>query len=494
MDRTGARQAIIDIGSNTVRLVIYGGPPRAPEVLYNEKVTARLGRGLGETGKLSDKAMTQALAALARYALLLRLRGVKDVSCVATAAVRDAANGPEFLGRVAALGLSPRLLSGEEEAVIGAGGVCAAFPGAAGVVGDLGGGSLELSDIAANRATHGVSLPLGTLRLARLREDGPVRFHRRVRKLLRGADWAGAHGQTFYLVGGSWRALARLAMHRADWPVDDPHGFEMDPAAARSLLRSLSARKPEGTKAPAPPPDFAGLDISSARAASLPDAAALLSVLLRELKPARLVFSGWGLREGLLAARMSAAVRAGDPLLAAVRAFAADHEPDAPAQAPRLLAWTAPANPAGPENETLREAALLLALAGQRTEPNRRAAQALDWALAKRWIGLDAAGRAMLALAMRANAGRVAIPPALLRLAPAPASHAALAWGLSFRLARRFTLYNPAAMADTALRVDGGRLTLRATPALAGLYTETTAKDLRLLADCLGLEPRFVAD
>ena len=169
MDGSGARQAIIDIGSNTVRLVIYGGPLRAPEVLYNEKVTARLGRGLGETGRLSDKAMTQALSALARYALLLQLRGVKDVSCVATAAVRDATNGAEFLQRVAQLGLCPRLLSGEEEAVIGAGGVCAAFPAAAGVVGDLGGGSLELTDIAGDRATHGVSLPLGTLRLARLR-------------------------------------------------------------------------------------------------------------------------------------------------------------------------------------------------------------------------------------------------------------------------------------------------------------------------------------
>jgi exopolyphosphatase/guanosine-5'-triphosphate,3'-diphosphate pyrophosphatase len=494
MDGTGARQAIIDIGSNTVRLVIYGGPPRAPEVLYNEKVTARLGRGLGDTGQLSEKAMGQALHALARYALLLRLRGVTDVSCVATAAVRDAANGPAFLDRVAARGLAPRLLSGEEEAVIGAGGVCAAFPGATGVVGDLGGGSLELTDIANNRATHGVSLPLGTLRLARLREDGPVRFARRVRKMLRGADWAGAHGQTFYLVGGSWRALARLAMHRADWPIDDPHGFEMDPTVARSLLRSLSARKPAGAKVPAPPPDFAGLGISSARAANLPDAAALLSVLLRELKPARLVFSGWGLREGLLAARMGPAVRAADPLLEAVRAFAADHEPGAPALAPRLLGWTAAANPAGPESEALREAALLLALAGQRTEPNRRAAQALDWALAKRWVGLDTAGRAMLALAMRANAGRVAIPPALLRLAPAARLRAALAWGLSTRLARRFTLYNPAAMAETALRVEEGALVLRASPGLAALYTETTAKDLRLLADCLGLEPRFHAD
>ena len=125
-----AEQAIIDIGSNTVRLVIYGGPARAPAVLYNEKVTARLGKGVAEDGKLSEKAMGTVLAALGRFEALLRLRGVKKVQTVATAAARDASNGPAFLARVAALGLNPRLLSGEEEAVTSARGVLAAFPGA----------------------------------------------------------------------------------------------------------------------------------------------------------------------------------------------------------------------------------------------------------------------------------------------------------------------------------------------------------------------------
>jgi exopolyphosphatase/guanosine-5'-triphosphate,3'-diphosphate pyrophosphatase len=165
-------RGIIDIGSNTVRLVIFGGPPRAPAVLHNEKIQARLGKGVAETGRLSEKGMKLALTSLARYAAILRLHRVEDVQCVATAAVRDAPNGGEFLDRVRDLGLSPRLLSGEEEAVGSAHGVLSAFPGAHGIVGDLGGGSLELIDIADDRCTHGTSLPLGTLRLPALREEG----------------------------------------------------------------------------------------------------------------------------------------------------------------------------------------------------------------------------------------------------------------------------------------------------------------------------------
>jgi exopolyphosphatase/guanosine-5'-triphosphate,3'-diphosphate pyrophosphatase len=99
---------------------------------------------VAENGKLSAKSMASAFGALRRFAALLRLQGVKDWQCVATAAVRDAANGTAFLQQIAALELEPRLLTGEEEALASARGVMAAFPGARGVVADLGGGSLEL--------------------------------------------------------------------------------------------------------------------------------------------------------------------------------------------------------------------------------------------------------------------------------------------------------------------------------------------------------------
>jgi len=135
------RRAVIDIGSNTVRLVVYGGPPRAPTVVLNEKVSAKLGKGVAETGSLAPKARATALAALGRYAALVRAMGIQQVHTVATAAVREAVNGALFLSEVEALGLKPQLLSGEEEAQTSALGVIGAFPAGSGVVADLGGGN-----------------------------------------------------------------------------------------------------------------------------------------------------------------------------------------------------------------------------------------------------------------------------------------------------------------------------------------------------------------
>ncbi len=517
------QRAIIDIGSNTVRLVIFGGPARVPVTLYNEKITARLGRGVAEDGRLSAKAMRAALASLGRFAALLRLRGVQDVECVATAAVRDATNGPAFLARIAELGLSPRLLSGEQEALTGARGVLAAFPGAQGVVADLGGGSLELTDIAASpassaiRCTHGVSMPLGTLRLPQLRNGGADKFARRVRNMLSATAWTGQHDQDLYLVGGSWRALARYAMDREDWPVDDPHGYELLPEAALKLARSLMAMQSHDGRAlkaafaraneglspssVAAPRTTGGLGqsrlndvagISTSRLASLPDAAALLGVLVRELKPARLIFSSWGLREGLLAARFPPEVETQDPLVVAVTHFVAGLGRDIPAIARLVADWTRLAAPvARAGDEPLRLSATMLALASMRSEPNLRAEQGTDWALRKRWIGVDAQGRAMLAMAVRANNGRSAIPAELLRLAPAARLCEAQAWGLATRLCRRLTGPSAAALEATGLTIEQDRLVLRAQGDMAVLYGDTVARDHRWLAETLGLEAVF---
>jgi exopolyphosphatase/guanosine-5'-triphosphate,3'-diphosphate pyrophosphatase len=500
-------RGIIDIGSNTVRLVIFGGPPRAPAVLHNEKIQARLGKGVAETGRLSEKGMKLALASLARYAAILRLHGVEDVQCVATAAVRDAPNGGAFLERVRELGLSPRLLSGEEEAVGSAHGVLSAFPGAHGIVGDLGGGSLELIDIADDRCTHGTTLPLGTLRLPALREEGGAKFNRRIAKMLRSAQWSTAHDQPLYLVGGSWRALARFAMEQMDWPIDDPHGFELSPEDALRLARTVNAPKmaarltgakpAPGKAAPAKSlPRITVPGVSTARLASLPDAAALLAVLVRELKPQRLIFSSWGLREGLLAEGFDEATRAADPMLEGIAAFTATHSAELPALAAEMVRWTARALPEtvqedAPRIERLRLGATMLALVSLDTEPNLRTEQAVNWALRKRWIGLTARGRAMITLAVLANSGRTAVPPQLPRLAPISALRDAVAWGLATRLARRIGGGAVAALAGTSLRIEGHALVLAVRPDLAPLCSEMVDKDLRVLAECLGLTPRL---
>ncbi|MDD3797556.1 MAG: hypothetical protein PHE36_00070 [Novosphingobium sp.] len=474
-----AERAVIDIGSNTVRLVIFGGPARAPSVLLNEKVSARLGKGVAENGLLADKAMQAALAALARYAAILRLRKVEQVETVATAASRDAENGAQFLDAVRALGLDVRQLSGEEEALASATGVIAAFPGAKGIVADIGGGSLELVDIDGGTCEHGTSLPLGTLRLPQMREGGSAKFTRRVCKLLDAADWAGGEDLPLYLVGGSHRALAHYAMHKLEWPFDDPHGFTMSPGDALALCGEMEQGK-LATDTPM---------VSSSRLAMLPDTAALLGALMGELKPRSVVFSSWGLREGLLYRQLSRHQQAEDPLLSGVRDFT--EVLGSPSQFAELVArWTALASPAAGEGrKRLRLAATMLALAAHRTEPNLRAEEAVEWALRKRWVGLDGEGRAMIAAAVCANAGRNAQLPELERIATPASLHEGRAWGLAIRLCRRFSAESPEALAQSALSVEEGQLVLAMRKPASVLFTNRTEKDLKALAQVLGLEP-----
>lgn len=476
------QRAIIDIGSNTVRMVIFGGPQRAPSALFNEKVTARLARGVIDNGLLSDKSMAIALTGLARFAELLKLRDVREVEVVATAAVRDAQNGGKFLAQVERLGLKPRLLSGEEEAVTSAMGVLGSFPGARGVVADLGGGSLELVHVEGEACEHGISLPLGTLRLPKLRDGGNAKFARRIHRVVRSADWQCQEGEALYLVGGSTRAFARVAMNEMAWPLDDPNGFELPPERAlqicRSLLRGSLLRVPEG--------------IGASRMAALPDTAALLSALIKEIRPERLVFSSWGLREGLLYASLGKAPREQDPLLAGVFAFAETMGIPA-AHGAMVAGWTAEANPAdGAHRESLRLAATMLALASQRLEPNLRAGHACDWALRKRWIGINAEGRAVMAACVLANGGRASPPMAdLERLASPQSLREAQIWGLAIRLCRRLSGVSPQALANSRLTVEDGTLVLAVREDLKPLFTDTVEKDLRALAERLDLQPTF---
>jgi exopolyphosphatase/guanosine-5'-triphosphate,3'-diphosphate pyrophosphatase len=471
------KRAIIDIGSNTVRLVVYNGPPRAPVVILNEKISAKLGKDLGKTGLLSAKSMHTALSALARFAAMLKLLRIDDVDCVATAASRDAQNGPEFLAAVRNLGLSPRLLTGEEEAQASATGVMAAFPGARGTVGDLGGGSLELVAIDGDACRGGITLPYGTLRLADLRAAGPVRFAATVRDGLTQAGWSSGAGLPLYIVGGSWRALALQAMHEIGWPLDDPHDFELAPEDALRMCRQFEKGKLER-----PDPR-----ISASRVGTVPDAAALLGQLVERIAPSRIVFSSWGLREGLLFARLDPAIRARDPMLAGVAAFAGAALVT-PGHAEAVARWTTPACNDGPENGNLRLASTMLALAAMRTEPNMRAEQAMGWALRKRWVGLNARGRAMMAMTVFANSGLTEVPPALSRLASAQDLRDAVAWGLATRLCRRLTGCADQALSRTALRREGTELVLALDEPMQALYSNSVGKDLRQLAEWTGLE------
>ncbi len=467
-------RAVIDIGSNTVRLVVYGGPPRAPVVLLNEKVTAKLGKGVADDGKLSGKAMTNVLAALARYKAILDLGGVGTVDVVATAAVRDATNGNKFLDRVTALGFVPRLLSGVEEAETSATGVIGAFPDARGIVGDLGGGSLELVDVADGGTSHGISMPLGSLRLSAMRAGGDRTFARKVGAMLAKADWVAEPGVTLYLVGGSMRAFARAAMVRMNWPLEDTHGFTLDAAKAAELARLLSRRgqalKPiEG--------------VSTSRLASIPDTAALVAVLLRNLSPSRIVFSSWGLREGLLFSTLSPQEQAQDPLVAGVTDFVRQLGITI-AEGDAAVEWMQDVVPMA--RTPLGRSAALLCLASGRVEPNLRRETPRAWGLRKRWIGVETSGRAILAAALQSSVSRGGSIDDLALLAPTLNLSEAQSLGLAARLCRRLTAGCVPLIERTALRLQDGALSLESTePSLIG---DSALRDLKELGQQMGLE------
>ncbi|HYZ49039.1 MAG TPA: Ppx/GppA family phosphatase, partial [Sphingomonas sp.] len=305
------RQGIIDIGSNSIRLVIYGGPPRVPATLFNEKVMAGLGRTLQSTGAIPARSLDAAVRALARFKRLADVMRVDRLRTVATAAVRDASNGADLLDRAAELGLAVELLSGEQEAEAAALGVLSAIPDADGIVGDLGGGSLELTRVAGGEVLERASFPLGVLRLAAL--DGSRRaIDAKVAEQLTRAPWLKrAKGLPLYLVGGSWRALARVDMALSAYPLPIVHQYSMAPSSAARLARVIAqTSRDELRMIPT---------LSASRIATLGEASALLAALVRELGSGRLIVSAYGLREGLLYAAMPKPLRREDPLVAACR-------------------------------------------------------------------------------------------------------------------------------------------------------------------------------
>ncbi len=484
--------AVIDVGSNSVRLVVFEGLERHPRVLFNEKVLCGLGRGVGAAGRLEDEAIARALATLKRFALLCREMGVHAIEAVATAAVREAENGEAFLELVAReTGIALSVLSGAREAELSALGVISAFPHGRGVMGDLGGGSLELAAIASGAVAAQVSLPIGSLRLrgAFGGEIAPVRKATRA-ALAPHRDWAGrAAGGAFYVVGGAWRALARVMMvqERAVLPI--LHGFCVDAERARELADLVARQEPESLA------QIPG--IAASRALVLPQAAAVLSELLTFLRSDRLVVSAYGLREGLIYAQLPRRLRAKDPLIAACEVLArANHRFGTPAAL--LRRWIDPLfAPSGPvvleaAESRLVGAAAVLADVAWHAHPDFRAERAMLEVLAGHFVGVDHGERAWLALVMNALYGGdedELFARRARRLVPEDAARRARIAGLALRLAQRLAAGTPGPLEASGLRCTDAHLVLEVEPAAAALVNEVVERRLGALARLVARVP-----
>ncbi len=475
--------AIIDIGSNSVRLVVYSGAKRIPSVIFNEKVMAGLGRDISETGAMSEAAQERALDALERFGLLIRQMSVVRVRVVATAAVREASNGRGFLKDVRALGFEPRILSGEEEGRLAGQGVISAIPDADGTVGDLGGGSLELVEVARRKVRRSASLPFGVFRLDDLADQGEAAFAKKVRKAIIGAGFdATAEGRPFYLVGGSWRALARFDMALSEHPLPITHQHAMAPERPGELRDALRRpAKEDGRTFPS---------ISLARMPTLPRANQMLESLVEALRPSVLIVSSFGIREGLLYDELDLAEQKLDPLIEATREAGAGLGRFE--QHGKLLDdWIAPIFDDRPSAARLRRAACMLSDIAWPAHPDFRAERGIDMALHGNWVAIDAPGRVMLAQALFCafGGGRELPYPEIAALCTAEELKRASSWGYAMRLGQRLSGGVAAGLLRSRLAVRDGALRLAISGADAVLFGETVERRLKTLAGDLGLRP-----
>ena len=472
------RSGIIDIGSNSIRLVIYEGPARIPAILFNEKVMAGLGKGVSRDGALDAEAMERALASLARFKRLAEQMGVPQPRTVATAAVRDASNGNLFLGMVGGLGLTVELLSGEDEARMAGLGVIAAIPGANGIVGDLGGGSLELVRIADGAVRDTISFPLGVLRVGgqTLQTIG-----KKVDKALGESGWLSkGEGLPFYMVGGSWRSLARVDMHLTGYPLPIVHHYRMARDNAQHLVRFLSHLDRKRLR------EVPGL--SGSRMPALLPSAALLSHVARRLGSSELVVSAYGLREVLLFASLPEKVRGQDPLIAAAREEGA-RQGRFPEHGDLLDRWIAPLFE-GESGDLVRyrHAACLLADVSWRAHPEFRAERGLDIGLHGNWVGVDARGRAMIAHALWVSFGGEAPVDVVAQLCTPADLLTAQRWGLAMRLAQRMSGGVADALLASRISLSDGAVILRLDRADSALYGEPVERRHRILAQAMNCE------
>ena len=479
--------AIIDIGSNSVRRGVYQGLTRIPATRFNEKVMAGLGRGLAANGRLGKGAMDTAVAALSRFAALTEAMGVSTLSVVATAAVREAGNAEEFVARVLSqTGLVIEIISGEAEARGAALGVISGLPDADGVVGDLGGGSLELIRVSGGEAHERISLPIGSLRLDAVRKRSGRALAPFIKRALDSVDWAATgRGKPFYMVGGSWRALAQIHIHQSGHPLPIVHQYEMPASAPAFLVRSL-AQIELATLKSVP-------HLSTSRLPSLPGAAMLLAATVKRLGSSCVVASGFGLREGLLYQQLDDRERRLDPLVTAARAEGvrqgrfAEH-------GDMLFAWMDGlfnSESELPGDRRLRLAACLLSDIAWRAHPDFRPERGVDVALHGNWVAINAAERGALATALHFCFGGANDAPMLAllgQLAPPAMLARARTWGLALRLGQRLTGGTASALAASRLERAGNAVVLRLPIGHAALIGEAVSRRLKLLGNAMGLE------
>ncbi|MFO1176257.1 MAG: Ppx/GppA family phosphatase [Paracoccaceae bacterium] len=479
------RVGVVDVGSNSVRLVVFDGAARSPAYFYNEKIMAGLGKGLAETGRLNPEGRARALAALRRFAALAEGMDLPPLTCVATAATRDAADGADFVRDVEReTGLKLWVIDGAEEARLSAQGVLLGWPEAQGLVCDIGGNSMELAELNNGQVGRRATSPLGPFRLQQV-AGGKSGLRKHIRAVVGGlvADLGTAHDR-IYLVGGSWRAIARLDMERRGYPMTVLHEYRMDPKALLETLDWIGRTNLE--------PLRLKTGTSQARMDLVPLAAMVLAELVAAFAPKEIDVSSYGIREGLLYEQMPEKLRRRDPLIEACR-YAEQTMARMPGFGKKLFHFLTPIY-AGADPARLRmvKAACLLHDTTWRAHPDYRAEVCFDNATRANLGGLSHQERVFLGLALlhrykNSRAGS-RLEPLFALLAPAEIQQAEIL-GKAMRFGAMLSMQSP----EKAARLDfdpvARSLSLTLLPGTEALFGEVAAARFQALAEALGARP-----
>ncbi len=488
-------KGVLDIGSNSVRLVVFSGNKRVPEPIFNEKVLCGLGRDLGETGLLGNAAMKMARVSLKRFRLVADTLGVTDITVLATSAVRDAKNGREFVAKVEAeTGFTVQVISGNEEAELAAQGVFCGAPAAKGLVGDLGGGSLELVRISRRRVHERVSLPIGPLMLDSMFGKDYSAARAYVATEFNKIDWLDKCARSeMYMVGGAWRNISRLLLREKQEPLQILHGYRIQRKDMQRYLKVLSVLRPRDIPYAA--------NIPSRRRNVLPLAGIILDELIKKLKFSSLVVSSYGVREGVLYRSLTERQQKEDPFIFSCRALAEERS-RFPEHADKLYAWTRPLLAGMPgsyskSEERLHLAACYLSDIAWRAHPDFRSSYAVEQALHGHFVGVGHKGRSFVGLVLnQAYGAEIESSPIRHSLYQLEADEVqrARVLGSGLRLAQRISAGTLSLLEECELSYDGKMVSLQASERFTNLMGDVVAKRLKELARLVGAKNRVLSN
>ena len=479
--RALSRVGVVDIGSNSVRLVVFDGAARSPAYFFNEKIMCALGAGMSETGRLNPEGRLRALGAVRRFQLLGDGMGTGPLTMVATAAVREAADGPDFCAEVEReTGLKVWVIDGKEEARLSAQGVLLGWPGSYGLVCDIGGSSMELAEIDGGRVGRRLTSPLGPFRLHDLPGGKSARkaLIRETVDAMR--DALGPQKNRLFLVGGSWRAIAKIDMLRSGYPLQVLHEYRMSAGDVRDTARYISVSELEALRQQ--------VGISQGRMMLVPYAAEVLREVVKVFKPRDIAVSSYGIREGLLYEQMPQKLRDRDPLIEACR-FAEAKDARVPGFGKVVYDFVLPLfRKAGYEKLRLIKAACLLHDVSWRAHPDYRAEVCFDNATRANLGGLKHSERVFLGLALLhrySNSRADTRFEHLFSLLPAKKQHEAEVLGKAMRIAAMLWLKKDANPGDLRWRPKKQVIELRLTRESEPLFGEVAEARFLSLATSL---------